>query len=307
MTEYDIIVAGGGPAGLTAAIYCARAGKKVLVIEKMNPGGQITYAPLVENYPGLPGMSGAEYAEALVEQTISFGVEFAYEEVMSVAPGNPITIETDLEKRSCRAVILAIGTEHRHIGLENEEDLIGAGVSYCAVCDGAFYAGREVTVIGGGNSALQEALFLSEICSKVTLVNRREKLRADECLVRKLKGRQNVEFMYPYTVTKILEDDGEVNGLVLTNTETGQEEKLQTEGVFVAIGLKTCSEPFERLGINNEAGYFLTDEHKQTAVPGIFAAGDCCDKKVRQLTTACGDGATAAIAACEYIDNLEEK
>lgn len=304
MTDFDIIVAGGGPAGLTAAIYCARAGKKVLVIEKMNPGGQITYAPLVENYPGLPGMSGAEFAEALVEQTMSFGVEFAYEEVLSVTKGTPITVETDFEKRTCKALILAIGTEHRHIGLDNEEDLIGAGISYCAVCDGAFYAGKEAAVIGGGNSALQEALFLSEICSKVTLIHRREQFRADECLVNKLRERQNIEFIYPYTVTKIQEEEGEVCGLVLTHVESAEEKSLKVDGVFVAIGLKTCSEPFEKLCISDEKGYFLTDTQKQTAVPGIFAAGDCCDKKVRQLTTACGDGATAAIAACEYVDSL---
>lgn len=304
MADYDIIVAGGGPAGLTAAIYSARAGKKVLVVEKMNPGGQITYAPLVENYPGVLRISGADFANTLVEQAESFGVEFAYEEVCSIIQGKPITVETDFEKRTCKAVILAIGAEHRHLGLEQEGDFVGAGISYCAVCDGAFYSGREVTVIGGGNSALQEALFLSEICSKVTLVNRRKELRADECLIQKLEQRKNIEFLYPYTVSDIQEADGEVCGLVLKNVENGEEEVLKTEGVFVAIGLKSCSDSFAGLGICEERGYFLTDEQKRTAMEGVFAAGDCCDKKVRQLTTACSDGAVAALAACEYLESF---
>ncbi|MEE1085974.1 MAG: FAD-dependent oxidoreductase [Schaedlerella sp.] len=304
MADYDIIVAGAGPAGLTSAIYSARAGKKVLVIEKMNPGGQIVYAPLVENYPGIPGMSGADFAEALVEQTLSFGVEFAYEEVFSVTPGNPIIVQTDLEERTCDALILAIGTEHRKLGLDKEEDLIGAGISYCAVCDGAFYSGKEVVVVGGGNTALQDAVFLSDICSRVTLVNRREQLRGDKVLVQKIEQRQNIEFLYPYTVKDLEETDGAVSGLVLEHSETGEEKVVKADGVFVAIGLKACSEPFENLGIFEEHGYILSDTEKRTSVEGIFAAGDCCDKKVRQLTTACGDGASAAVAACEYLDDL---
>ena len=303
MANYDVIVIGGGPAGLTAALYCARAGRKTLVLEKLNLGGQITSAPLVENYPGLPGMSGAEYGAALTAQAESFGVETAYEEVSALHPGSPIHVLTDAGEHTCRAAILAVGARHKTLGLEGEEDLVGAGISYCAVCDGAFYEDREVVVVGGGNSALQEALFLSKICKKVTLVHRRGQFRADECLVQRFHAAENISFLYPYTVSSLVEEDGEVRGVKLRHVQNGSERVEMTDGVFVAIGHEPETEPFAALGLCGEGGYFAVSESTETHIPGVFVAGDCRAKTVRQLTTACGDGAVAAMAACRYLEN----
>ena len=304
MADYDVIVVGGGPAGLTAALYCARAGRKVLVLEKMTLGGQITAAPLVENYPGLPGMSGAAYGAALAEQAESFGAETAYEEVLSLQPGDPIRVVTDAGEHTCRAVILAVGARHKTLGLAGEEDLVGAGISYCAVCDGAFYEGRDVIIVGGGNSALQEALFLSKICKSVTLVHRRREFRADECLVRRFHEAKNVTFLYPYTVQELVVEEDEVRGVVLAEVGSGAQRTVMTDGVFVAIGHEPETEPFAPLGFCGGDGYFAVDETTETKIDGVFVAGDCRAKAVRQLTTACGDGAVAAMAACRYLETL---
>lgn len=304
MANYDVIVIGGGPAGLTAALYCARAGRKVLVMEKMTLGGQITSAPLVENYPGLPGMSGAEYGAALAAQAESFGVEIAYEEVTALHPGDPIRVVTDAGEHTCRAAILAVGARHKTLGLPGEEDLVGAGISYCAVCDGAFYEDREVVIVGGGNSALQEALFLSKICKKVTLVHRRGQFRADECLVQRFHAAENISFLYPYTVSELVVEEDEVRGVKLRHAQSGSEKTVMTDGVFVAIGHEPETEPFAALGFCGEGGYFTVPETTETHISGVFVAGDCRAKAVRQLTTACGDGAAAAMAACRYLETL---
>ena len=303
MAQYDVIVVGGGPAGLTAALYCARAGRSVLVLEKMTLGGQITSAPLVENYPGLPKMSGAEFGAALAEQAESFGAETAYEEVTALHPGDPIRVVTDSGEYTCRAAILAVGARHKTLGLPGEEDLVGAGISYCAVCDGAFYEDREVVIVGGGNSALQEALFLSKICKKVTLVHRRGQFRADECLVQRFHAAENISFLYPYTVSELMVEEDEVRGVKLRHAQNGSEETVMTDGVFVAIGHEPETEPFAPLGFRGDGGYFAVSETTGTHIPGVFVAGDCRAKAVRQLTTACGDGAAAAMAACRYLEN----
>lgn len=300
---HDIIVVGAGPAGLTAALYAARAGRSVLVLEQAAPGGQIVYSPLVENYPGLPGMSGASFADGLTSQVEGLGVELDYTTVTGFAPcKGGYEVETEDGSHRARALVLAPGASHRHLGLEGEEDLVGLGVSYCAVCDGPFYQGKKVAVVGGGDTALQDALFLSGVCEKVTLVHRREQFRGEARLVEKLKERANVEFLLGYAPEELLTERGEFAGLKLKHTATGQTEVLPVDGVFVAVGQQPGAAPFARMVGVDGGGYFASGEDCRTGLPGIFVAGDCRAKTVRQLTTAVGDGAVAGLAAANYVE-----
>lgn len=304
MKTYDIIIVGGGPAGLTAAIYASRTGKAVLLLERNVLGGQITFAPLVENYPGIPQLNGSEFAEALEAQAVKFGTEISYEEVQKVLVGNDssFTIVTDCDSYQAQAVILAVGAAHKQLGLPNEAALIGAGVSYCAVCDGAFYADKEVAVVGGGNAAAQEALFLSTICSKVHLIHRRNQLRADSCTAERLLANDKIVLHTPCIVQELVEKDDQLSGLVLKNQDIGALEQLAVECIFIAIGQAADNAPFNSLNICSGEGYVQAEADTLTSIPGLFAAGDCRNKDIRQLTTACGDGTTAALAACKYLD-----
>lgn len=298
----DIAVIGGGAAGLTAAIYAGRAGKSVTVIEKDTTGGQITYSPLVENYPGIPQMSGADFAENLTAQAESFGAQIEYGEVSGIErKENSFLIHGDVEIEA-KAVILALGAEHRRLGLFKEEDLTGCGVSYCAVCDGAFFEGRNVAVNGGGNTALQDAMFLSEFCNQVTVIHRRDEFRGDDSLVRKLAAKENVKYLMSHTVTGLQEEAGELCSITVRDQKTGHEQPLIVQGLFIAVGQVPKTEAFAGLVKTDAAGYLKAGEDCETSVPGIFAAGDCRTKEVRQLTTAAADGAVAALAACRYID-----
>ncbi len=305
MKQCQILIAGGGPAGLTAGLYAARAGKSVVVLEKAAPGGQIIYAPTVENYPGIPEMKGSDFAGALAAQTEASGAKIFCEEVLSALPaeaGRPCKVVTDAGEYECGALILATGTEHRKLGLPGEDELLGAGVSYCALCDGPFYSERRVAVVGGGNSAAQEALFLSEICAEVTLIHRKGRLRADTALVRRLEERGNIRILYHTVIESLIEQDGMLRSLKM---RTGDDVSLlDIDGLFVAVGQVPGSAAFANLGITDETGFFRANETTETAVPGIFAAGDCRAKNVRQLTTACADGAAAASAACAYLDSV---
>jgi len=298
----DIAVVGGGIAGLTAAIYARRAGKTVTVIEKDCPGGQILYSPMVENYPGIPRMIGADFADSLQRQTEDLGAEIEYGEVTAIRqePGY-FTVVFDMEIQA-KAVILAAGASHRRLGLEGEEELTGCGVSYCAVCDGAFYEGLDVAVNGGGNTALQDALFLSNVCSTVTVIHRRDEFRGDAKLAAQLKEKGNVRFIMNSTVTALQKEDGELTGITLKDTQTGEESLFPVKGLFVAIGQIPQTKIFSGLVKTDAAGYLEAGESCETNIPGIFAAGDCRTKEVRQLTTASADGAVAALAACKYID-----
>ena len=300
----DIIIVGGGPAGITAAIYAARAGKKVMVIEKDSCGGQIVYSPLVENYPGMPGMSGAEFADNLTVQAENLGVEIEYGEVESVTKcGDGFEVDFG-DTVAAKAIILAPGASHRHLGLENEEELTGCGVSYCAVCDGAFYAGMDVAVNGGGNTALQDALFLSNTCSHVTVIHRRDEFRGDPVLVRQLEKRENVSFLLSSTVNGLVAEEDELAGIVTEDLKTGIEHQIPVKGLFIAIGQIPQTEAFRGLVETDGAGYIKAGENCETNVSGIFAAGDCRTKEVRQLTTAAADGAVAALAACKYLTEM---
>lgn len=301
---YDIVIVGGGTAGMTAAIYGLRAGKKVLLIEGTTFGGQITLSPHVENYPGIAEVSGSEFATAMAEQVSALGAELEYTKVKAVRKdgGNKIVVTEDTEI-PCRTVILATGVTHRHLGVPREEALVGAGVSYCAVCDGAFFKGSDVAVVGGGSTALQDAVFLSEYCSHVYVIHRRDEFRGEKHLVASLSERENVSFVLDSVVSEIKGTDA-VESVGILNKKTGEASELKVEGVFIAVGQKPNNDPFEETVKLNEEGYILAAEDCMTSCPGIFAAGDCRTKEVRQLTTAAADGSVAALAACRYIEEM---
>ena len=300
---YDIIIIGSGPAGLTAAIYALRADKSVLVLEKETFGGQITLSPHVENCPGFPHISGSELGEKLLEQAMGLGAEIDMGEVTGIRRQGETCILSTAEgsEFAARAVIIATGSRHRPLGVAREEEFIGHGISYCAVCDGAFYAGREIAVIGGGNSALQEAVMLADICKKVTVVQNLGVLTGEKRLADKLYAKDNVSFIYN-TVVTALEGDTELSAITLHNNETGKDSRLALDGAFVCIGQIPENEAFREHVSLNDYGYIEAGEDCLTRDPAIFVAGDCRTKRVRQITTATADGAVAAIAACRYLD-----
>ena len=301
---YDILIVGGGPAGLTSAIYALRAGKSVLVIEKNGFGGQIAFSPKVENIPGTRTISGAEFADKLTDHAMDLGAEVELEKVISVEKsGDIFTVSTEEGSQyQAKAVILAVGVKHRTLGLPGEEELIGNGISFCAVCDGAFYTGQDVAMIGGGNSALQEALLLAEVCHKVTIVQNLAFLTGEKKLADALAEKDNVEIIYSTVVSEYLTENGQLKGLRLHNDETGAESEIAVDGTFLAVGLMPENEAFAHLTQLNSWGYFDSDESCTTKTPGLFVAGDCRSKTIRQVVTAAGDGAIAAMAACRYLD-----
>lgn len=300
---YDIIIIGGGPAGLTAAVYALRANKTVLVLEKGSFGGQITYSPKVENIPGFVSVTGNEFAEKLVEQALELGAEIEPTEVFSVKNGEIKTVVTEDGDYDAKAVIIATGAKHRLLGIENEENLIGNGISFCAVCDGAFYKDEEVAVIGGGNSALQEAILLSDVASKVYVIQNLDFLTGEKKLAEQLYAKENVEIITSSVVKEIIGNE-ELESIVITKTTDGEDRKIDVKGMFVAIGLIPQNAPFsDCIGLDSY-GYADSDESCVTKTNGIFVAGDCRKKKIRQVATACSDGAIAALAACDYVDSL---
>ena len=298
---YDIIIIGGGPAGLTAAVYARRAGKSVLVLEKAALGGQITWSPKVENFPSVVSISGTDLGDRMAEQAMAQGAEVEIEEVTGIEDCG------DFRRVSCefgavyegRAVILATGAKPRMLGVEREEELVGSGVGYCAVCDGAFFKGLPVAVSGGGNSALQDAMLLSETSSRVYLIHRRDSFRGEEALVRALREKSNVEFVLNAAITRLVGED-ELTGVVVR--QNGEERELKVDGLFVAIGHEPDNAAFAPLVELDGRGYAAAGEDCLTKTPGVFVAGDCRAKKVHQLTTAVADGAVAALAACAWLD-----
>ena len=297
---YDIIVIGGGPAGLTAAIYARRANKSVLVIEKGSFGGQITFSPKVENIPGFSEVTGNEFAEKLVEQALGLDAEVECAEVLEIKLGDVKTVVTDSGEFEAKTVIIATGAKHRMLGLPREEEFVGEGISFCAVCDGAFYAGRDVAVIGGGNSALQEAILLADLAKKVYVVQNLDFLTGEQKLQEKLNNKENVEIILGHTVKGVL-GDTTLTGITVADN-SGNEKQLTIDGMFVAIGLSPQNEAFEGVINLDERGYVESDENCITNADGIFVAGDCRSKKIRQVATAAADGAVAALAACDYLD-----
>ena len=299
---YDILIVGAGPAGLTAAIYGRRAGKSVLVIEKETFGGQITHSPKVENYPGFRMLSGMELGDKLVEQAMDLGAELEMDTVTALRTEGDLHIAVgETAEYTARTVIVAAGSHHRTLGLAGEEKLVGHGVSYCAICDGAFHAGEDVAIVGGGNSALQEAVMLSEICRSVTVIQNLAFLTGEGSLISEVAARDNVRVIYSSVLTA-LEGGEKLTGVTLRSTESGEETTLPVTGLFVAIGQVPENEPFSSACRLDERGYVEAGEDCLTGTPGVFVAGDCRRKAIRQVTTATGDGAVAALAACRYLD-----
>lgn len=304
MQQFDIVIVGAGMAGLTAAIYALRAGKSVLVTEGESFGGQITSSPRVENYPGIAHISGSEFADNLVSQAMELGASVELESVDKIVDGKIKTVITDSNSYSCKSVILATGARHRPLGVDGEDDLAGRGVSYCAVCDGAFYRGKNVAVVGGGDSALQSALFLSSYCKSVTLIHRRSEFRGEKALVKKIGEKENIKLLLNTQVIKLIGSD-QLDGIKLaTNNE--EPHSIPMDGLFIAVGQMPNNEQFRNVADLDDYGYIVADESCQTRTPGVFTAGDCRTKSVRQLTTAAADGSVAALAACSYIDDLDE-
>ena len=300
---HDILIVGGGPAGLTAAIYGLRAGKTVLVIEKGGFGGQIAFSPKVENIPGTKLISGAEFADQLTEQAMALGADVELETVTNLEKREDCFCVTTEEGSTfeAKSVILALGVKHRTLGLPGETELIGHGISFCAVCDGAFYEGQEVAMIGGGNSALQEALLLSEVCKKVTVVQNLADFTGEKKLADALLQKDNVTVHFSTLVAGYKAENGNLTGLQLRK-ESGEEFEISVDGAFLAVGLEPRNGAFAGLAKTNAWGYFDSAEDCLTETPGLFVAGDCRSKRIRQVVTASADGAVAAMAACSYLE-----
>lgn len=298
----DIIIVGAGTAGLSAAIYAVRAGKSALVLEAKTYGGQIINTPEIENYPGIKNISGYAFATELYEQAKDLGAEVRIEKVEKIEDaGKHKKVYTDKQVYECKAVIMATGAKNKPLGLAKEEEFVGAGISYCATCDGMFYRGREVAVAGGGNTAIEDALYLSNVCKKVYLVHRRDAFRAEDSAVKKLKARENVEFVLNANIVSIIGTDG-VDGIEVEDKFTKERRNIEVSGLFVAIGQLPENGNFRDVIALDETGYIIGKEDCRTDRKGIFVAGDCRTKAVRQLATAAADGAVAALAAVEYIE-----
>lgn len=304
---YDILIIGAGPAGMTAAIYGQRGGKKTIVFDKLSYGGQVINTAEVANYPGMPNMTGLDFADKTYNQMKDLGAEMSYEEISEIRDADkPIktVITTSGKEYQCKAIIIATGSSPRPLGVENEDRFRGAGISYCATCDGAFFRDKTVAVCGGGNTALEDAEVLSDIAEKVYLVHRRDEFRADATNVKRVKSKKNVELVLDSVVTAI-KGERFIQGIDVENKKTGEKRELKIDGLFVAIGQMPENDIFKDVVKLNKAGYVEAGEDCLTGTDGIFTAGDCRAKKVRQITTAVSDGAIAALAAIEHINKTE--
>ncbi|MFD2045027.1 thioredoxin-disulfide reductase [Ornithinibacillus salinisoli] len=305
---YDVIIAGAGPAGMTAAVYTSRANLETLMIERGIPGGQMANTEDVENYPGFDHILGPDLSNKMFDHAKKFGAEYAYGDIKEVIDhGDYKTVVAGNKEYNTRALIIATGAQYKKLGIPGEEELGGRGVSYCAVCDGAFFKEKELVVIGGGDSAVEEGVYLTRFANKVTIVHRRDELRAQKILQQRAFDNDKIDFIWDTVVETINGPDGKVSSVTLKNVETGEQQEFSAEGVFVYIGMVPLSKPFQSLGITNDEGYIVTNEHMETNVPGIYAAGDIREKTLRQIVTATGDGSIAAEAAQKYLEELTEK
>ncbi|MCZ4247866.1 thioredoxin-disulfide reductase [Bacillus amyloliquefaciens] len=304
---YDVIIIGAGPAGMTAAVYTSRANLSTLMIERGIPGGQMANTEDVENYPGFESILGPELSNKMFEHAKKFGAEYAYGDIKEIVDGKEYkTVKAGSKEFKARAIVISAGAEYKKIGVPGEKELGGRGVSYCAVCDGAFFKNKELVVVGGGDSAVEEGVYLTRFASKVTIVHRRDKLRAQSILQARAFDNEKIDFKWNKTVKEIHEENGKVGRLTLVDTVTGEEEEFKADGVFIYIGMLPLSKPFENLGITNEEGYIETNDRMETKVPGIFAAGDIREKSLRQIVTATGDGSIAAQSVQHYVEELQE-
>lgn len=304
ITKTDIVIIGAGAAGMTAAVYAARGGNSAIVLEQNVHGGQIVNTGEVENYPAILSISGVEFAGNLYEQATSHGADIRYEKVTGFDFSGPVkVVETDEGRYECKAVILANGVVKRKLEVPGEEKFQGRGVSYCATCDGGFFRGKRTAVVGGGNTALEDALFLANLCQEVTLIHRRDEFRGDAHNVKAVLARENIRILYDTIPLEVL-GDKQVTGLKVQNKKTGEESELAVDGVFVAVGQIPQNELFRGAVEMDESGFVAAGEDTKTNIPGVFAAGDTRQKLVRQLVTAAADGAVAAVMAGSYIFSL---
>lgn len=305
---YDVVIIGAGPAGMTAAVYTSRANLATLMIERGIPGGQMANTEEVENYPGFDTILGPELSTKMFDHAKKFGAEYAYGDVTEIIDGEEFkTIKSGTKEYKTRAIIITTGAEYKKMGVPGEKELGGRGVSYCAVCDGAFFKQKNLVVVGGGDSAVEEGVYLTRFADKVTIVHRRDKLRAQKILQDRAFANDKIDFIWNATVKEINEANGKVGSVTLQSTVDGTESEFTTDGVFVYIGMLPLTKPFESLGILNDAGYILTNDNMETIIPGIFAAGDVREKSLRQIVTATGDGSIAAQAVQHYVEELLEK
>ncbi|PJN86570.1 thioredoxin-disulfide reductase [Bacillus sp. mrc49] len=305
---YDVVIIGAGPAGMTAAVYTSRANLSTLMLERGVPGGQMANTEEVENYPGFDTILGPELSTKMFDHAKKFGAEYAYGDVKEIIDGEEYkTIIAGSKEFKARSIIISSGAEYKKIGVPGEKELGGRGVSYCAVCDGAFFKQKELFVIGGGDSAVEEGVYLTRFASKVTIVHRREELRAQKILQDRAFANEKVDFIWNHTLKEINEEGGKVGGVTLVSTVNGEETKLDADGVFIYIGMLPLTKPFESLNILNAMGYIETNDRMETRVPGIFAAGDVREKTLRQIVTATGDGSIAAQSVQHYVEELQEK
>jgi len=301
---YDCVIIGGGPGGVSAAIYAIRAGLKTLIVEKLGVGGQIASSDLIENYPGFPSISGGGLMKSFEEHVRGLGAEFKFAEVKSIEDaGNVKVIHTGEGDIETRALIISTGAEPKKIGVKGEDEFIGRGISTCATCDGPFYRNKAIAVIGGGDTAVKESIYLSKIASKIYHVHRRDRFRAEKILQDRLMSRENIEFLWKHAPLEVVGDQSGVTGLIVKQLETGEERKLAVDGVFMFVGI-IPNTGFADVR-KDEHGFIVTDERMRTSVPGIFAVGDCRVTPLRQVATAVGDGAIAATVAEEYISEME--
>ncbi|MGD9677649.1 MAG: thioredoxin-disulfide reductase [Vulcanibacillus sp.] len=302
---YDVAIIGAGPAGMTAAIYLSRANINTLLIERGIPGGQMINTEEIENYPGYELIQGADLSNKMFEHAKKFGAHYVYGDVKEIVNGSEFkTINVGTKNYNAKAVIISTGAKPRFLGVHGEKELAGRGVSYCAICDGAFFRDREVVVIGGGDSAVEEALYLSKLASKVSIIHRRDSLRAQKILQDRAFRNEKINFIFNSVVTEILGTDF-VEGVRIKNVETSEETNLKADGVFIYVGTEPITAAVKSLEIINENGYVITYDNLETRVKGIFAAGDVREKKLRQIVTATADGSIAALAAQNYLENLE--
>lgn len=308
-TIYDVIIVGAGPAGMTAAVYTSRANLTTLMLERGIPGGQMANTEEIENYPGFEHILGPDLSTKMFDHAKKFGAEYAYGDVTEVIDGEEYkTIKAGSKEYKARAIIVTTGAEYKKMGIPGETELGGRGVSYCAVCDGAFFKQKELVVVGGGDSAVEEGVYLTRFADKVTIVHRRDELRAQKIIQDRAFANDKIDFIWSHTVKEIHDDgNGKVGSVTLVSTDDAAEREFKADGVFIYIGMLPLTKPFADLGILNKEGYIVTNEKMETEVPGIYAAGDVREKTLRQVVTATGDGSIAAQAAQHYIEELVEK
>ncbi|WP_445783414.1 thioredoxin-disulfide reductase [Sporolactobacillus caesalpiniae] len=304
---YDVIIAGAGPAGMTAAVYAARANMSVLMIERGIPGGQMANTEAVENYPGFESILGPDLSNKMFEHAKKFGAEYAYGDIKKIIDGSDYkTVDCGSKQYKASTVIVTTGAEYRKLGVPGEKELAGRGVSYCAVCDGAFFKEKKLAVIGGGDSAVEEGTYLTRFASNVTVVHRRDQLRAQKILQTRAFNNEKVDFIWDTVCTKINGTDGKVSSLTLKNKKSGEETDFPVDGVFIYVGMNPLTTAVKDLDIVDEQGYIVTNEKMETSIPGIFAAGDVRQKELRQIVTATGDGSIAAENAQKYVETLKD-